>query len=1352
MALAILIPITFIINSYFSLNPVFYLFIYSLLGIMILILSLRNKRIWVPILFTYNAVDYLLVIFGICLIVVNFADSSLLETQILRYCFSFVLLFFMPGWLIVRVLQITEKFHKIPILVISFSVSLGITSVIYTALLISNAEPSGLIIALVYGGMSLIPVLLRHVVSKGSDHRIFVKNRKKDYNLIEIITLVWITCFFVYSISYIYPEMVYVPGFDIVRHYAAISIVEDHSELFRSPYPWFHLSFGALNDVTDSEMWIIQTGNSLTSIILLLAFYSMAKAYLYKSNKYAHLLSTIIFSAFSGFGWIFYYQNMQPLMSFNDTFNLFSISYIATYFDIGVGQSQWLWLWFRPLTIDFILTLLLLFLMRMENLTRSKFLILSSILIVTLSLVHFPGLLLLVFIIFCLAIFVPKIRLRTRNMALSLIIALPISALISIFYMTIFGADSITFDTTYAIILEGVALISLILLIYSKRVKISIKLNHKRIISIVLLLYGILFVYWLTNIDSIKNDINEILSFPGGIYSVPISVLPHLLGFAGFLSIPILITILMKDRRNSLMIFPIIFVFVFVIGKIISYIISNFQLVDYWERRLVPYLWITASILAPIAVIKVLDYINGIKTAGTKLIIVKRLVGVFFIFALIIGSTMSTFLSLEYQAVRTLPDRISDTEAKLLDEVKNLDPHSTILSITPRSKGMAEYQSFNYNVGFYSEQIWPSTSPELPMNILNGLNTTALLYLNNQDLDKIIEYSYSNGFVASHILKNAPEIQNNSEYGKITHIPRQAPPTPSSDMVLILPNHVSKSQYYAYDILSLGQYNFTTALLSDIPTIKKAKILVAPTEELATAIIDSRNEMGLDFENLIIFNLDGYGQIGRIDGKFLDPRINHTDLIKYEYNNKENLQNNPVTYSRVYDKPLDISEYNYIKFDWIGQGRNQNNTIEFSSHSNNTIKFIFKDTWRGAKEMVFPMDLKANSESGIDEFYIQKDITNNTFWSDISKITIVTSEKNINSKTNIDFDDFLFIPGLKSDNIKLVTSNETLKFNPSSIIPATFPSSFEVHSTFDNINPFVLQNEFQDYNIHYVNIFPLLRSFHDNNISSQQMYSLYGDLLDGLGINLPQHKGEKKSPADFVKGGVAAFRNGTFSGDVEMQSTSTTIRTNTVDSTITIDGREYEVSKLSQILPYQLDHVRMKSNSSTIAGVYGFYTLSQSPHQTVVTFVGNPVVISLIYDNDENQLIYGNNITIKLDNAEILFRQPKVTVDGISNFNQFYSYGELNDRLRTLNSDIQNTGKSNFQVKYADKFIVAEKVNLSGKYETALTGYFMENGDVNLLKIENLLKLETLSIILGLILLWGIYNFYITRRKNEISN
>ena len=637
-----------------------------------MILFYRNKRIWIPIIFTYNAVDFAFVLSGFALITLNFLGSSFLESEIPKYCFSLMLLFFLPGWIVVRFLKISEKLHKIPILVISFSISIALTSIIYTIILISMVEPSGLVISITYTALSLIPIILRHIVKKKSDKSIFVNNKKKDYNIVEIITLVWIVSFFVYSLLYIYPEMVDVPDTDIVRHYATISTTDNHADLdlFRSQYPWYHLSLGALNDVTDSAMWLFQTGNSFVSIILILAFYSMAKAYLYKYNKYAHLLSTIIFTGFSGLGWIYYYQNMQPFMSLNEPEVLFHNTFLATYWDIGEGQSQQLWIWFRPLTIDFTLTFLLLFLMRTENLNRLTYLILSSLTIITLSLVHLPGLLLFVLIIFSLAIFVPKIKLRAKDMALSLIISLPISAFISLVYIALFGADNILFAKTHLIIMEGISFACFLLFIFSKRVKIPVTLDYKRVISVLLLVYGTLFMYWFTNFNSIKDDIFGILNFPNQLYSVPISIFPELLGLAGLFCIPVMVIIMKNNRKDPLLIFTIVFIFMLILGKIISYIVINFQAVDYWERRLVTYLWITVSILSPIAIIKIIDYINGIKLIGRKFVVVKSLIAFFFIFSLVTGSMMSTFLNLEYQRSLIATSKISENEKALLSEVK----------------------------------------------------------------------------------------------------------------------------------------------------------------------------------------------------------------------------------------------------------------------------------------------------------------------------------------------------------------------------------------------------------------------------------------------------------------------------------------------------------------------------------------------------------------------------------------------------------------------------------------------------------------------------------------------------------
>ncbi len=1239
-------------------------------------------------------------------------------------------------------------FHKIPMLVISFSISLGLTSLIYSAIILLKLEPSELIITITFCVLSLIPFIIKYFTGTIQNNLIFVKNEKKNYNLIEILCLVWISSFFLFSILYVYPQIVENPGFDIVRHYAISSVIDEHADLLRSPYPWFHLSLGALNDITDTEMWLFQTAVSFASIVLIFTFYCLSKAYLYKFNKYFHLLSTIIFTCFSGLGWIFYYHNISYPMSLEGHSSLFSIAYIASYFDIGVGQGQWLWLWYRPITIDFVLTLLLLYLMRIQKLGSLSYIFLTSLVMITLSLVHFPGLLLFAIILLSLAIFVPKIELRSKDTAISLIISIPISALILLSYTITFGHEKFQFNALHMAVVLAIPIMSLFLLRYSKRKWLSFRWPSNRIISIALLIYGILLTYWLTNMDTIKDDLYEILAFPGVLYSVPLSIFPELLGLAGLVSIPIMIILIKNNGKNSLVIFPIIFILMLIIGRIISYVVVNFQILDYWERRLVPYLWITVSVLSSIAIFRIVNYINNFRSGVIKFVVIKRMITVSFIFLLVIGGTLSTFLTLDFQTVKTSVNKISENEQRLLSELKELDPHSTLLTVTPRSKGLAEYQYFNYNIGYYRDQIWPSTSPELPMNVLNGLNSTAVIYLNNQDIAEIIKQGYGNGFLASHVLEHAPVINKNPNIGKIIQIPRLAPPTSSINTVLVIPNEISPSQYFAYDVLSLGHYNFTTALLSDIPTLKKAKTLVAPNEEIADAIIESKNVLDLNFNNLIILNLDGYGLIGKIDGEYLDPLLNHMNIIQYD-NKNVNIYSNIITYSRLYDDVIDISKYDIMIIEWVGQGKNETHIIEFSSDSNGSVQYKFKDSWKGSKQLILPMNLTENNLE-LNKLSVQRDADNNFSWSNVTRISIITGDQSLDINHSIDFDDIFFVTASESDHIKSTVKNDVVKINSMNVLSSIYPLSYEIRDAFSNDVPFILRNQEDKYDIHYINMFPFIMNLNNNKSSSSEMYSLYGKILERLEIDLPTFNTIEKSPSDLIKGRIAAFQNVALTGDVILESTSLTIDTNTHKSLINEDGKEFYLENLMQIIPLYVDKIQVKSNSSIISGHYGFYANSFSPNKTLANFIGNPAILSILSEDGEESLIYGGNITVELDNADILSRQPKVMVSGVSNFSQFYAYGELGDKVRALGLDLEVLGESSFNIRYADKFILVDHAQLDGKYSTYWTNFFSENPDINLLKLDNLIKLETIVCILLLVLIFIFYNIYITNRNKTL--
>ena len=205
---------------------------------------------------------------------------------------------------------------------------------------------------------------------------------KKDQNkitlsLLNLAALVLLTVFFGFVIFSLYPATSSVPGLDIVRHYGQIKALEQSPDIFSSEYPWFHFSLAAFNELTHLPMSIFQTIISLLSVVMIYSFYLMSKIYLTDINRYAHLISTIVFTIFSGFGWIYFFQKLPDQYDQTVLVEIFYNSFIGTYYDVGMGQSSWLWLWFRPVTVGFTILFILFYFLRLENLSKKLYIFFS---------------------------------------------------------------------------------------------------------------------------------------------------------------------------------------------------------------------------------------------------------------------------------------------------------------------------------------------------------------------------------------------------------------------------------------------------------------------------------------------------------------------------------------------------------------------------------------------------------------------------------------------------------------------------------------------------------------------------------------------------------------------------------------------------------------------------------------------------------------------------------------------------------------------------------------------------------------------------------------------------------------
>jgi len=62
----------------------------------------------------------------------------------------------------------------------------------------------------------------------------------------------------------------------------------------------------------------------------------------------------------------------------------------------------------------------------------------------------------------------------------------------------------------------------------------------------------------------------------------------------------------------------------------------------------------------------------------------------------------------------------------------------------------------------------------------------------------------------------------------------------------------------------------------------------------------------------------------------------------------------------------------------------------------------------------------------------------------------------------------------------------------------------------------------------------------------------------------------------------------------------------------------------------------------------------------------------------------------------MLIREPKIFSNGTTKFKSFYSFGNPSINLQILNQDILVIGKTFFQTKFSDEFIIAHESSIDG--------------------------------------------------------
>jgi len=570
----------------------------------------------------------------------------------------------------------------------------------------------------------------------------------------------------------------------------------------------------------------------------------MVDVYLSDIDDRLPALSTVFWALFSGFGWL--YLSLLKL-NVNEQFDYLTLlgrASRSSYWDIGYGHGPWIWLWFRPLTMGVTGLFIFLYLLRRDDLNRSNLLILVSFTILSLGMNHFSELFFSVMSLLMLCLTFPNTKLRLKEVLLGSLVGLLLLGVLSFIY-SLFGINLV-----FSMIHLGLLIIVSILTILILHFKIYFSRSHFLNVGMNKYAYYVIvgfavfwcttLIYWIANAGSF--DISQVSSIQG----VPWTLYPALLGVCGLFSFPGIYFLLNYYRKHPVIIFLVIFIFGIIYGRLLTYINVNLVSVNYVERRIIPLTFSASVIIASLSFSKLFKWIKRLKS--------RDFLTMFLLSSIVVAGLTSTALSIEYQVLITSRTKLTPNELDDIQHLREMDSRSYLLTYSSRSLFVSEYSPFAWIIKNFRYHLWPAESPELVLNALSSTGHSSVIYLTEEDIKQLSDASYSNGYILRHLLKIIPQ-----PYEHIYYLPTLAPPAEKSNVVLLLPEDASDDTYlYAFDIMSLAGYNYTTAYIYDLQTLNYAHTLVVTSEDIVLKILKFKEALGLPIRRIIVINLDGH--------------------------------------------------------------------------------------------------------------------------------------------------------------------------------------------------------------------------------------------------------------------------------------------------------------------------------------------------------------------------------------------------------------------------------------------------------------------------------------------------------------
>lgn len=297
------------------------------------------------------------------------------------------------------------------------------------------------------------------------------------------------------------------------------------------------------------------------------------------------------------------------------------------------------------------------------------------------------------------------------------------------------------------------------------------------------------------------------------------------------------------------MVFAYLFIFTIILAEAVDLLNVNFMTAGYWEERLIIVIYLASSVLAGLALIKIGQLLRGKN--------LSRLYITFMIGTIVILGFTSTTLTPEYfhyeLADKALVGEEKDAVINLSSIVKD-DTRAPVWTVTDRSLIEAQYSSSSRVVREQRGQLWSSQYPEMALNLLPVEEdmSSPYFYLNERDLG-VLNSAYSEGYLVKYLLSSFQTAYQNTQTAVLA-VPEISAPKLSSDTVLLIPDGDNEDYLYIYNVLSLGEREYTTYLESDSNIDGDTFIL--PVDKLY-------NLDNLEGKDVLIINTSGYGPYAR---------------------------------------------------------------------------------------------------------------------------------------------------------------------------------------------------------------------------------------------------------------------------------------------------------------------------------------------------------------------------------------------------------------------------------------------------------------------------------------------------------